>query len=116
MRSGVFGGFDPSRPESQNPSFRGDLSARSNVQVPMGMQLQENEKLKKLATQRHPSKSTFGNNMNDSSNSSPIFKHGFTSSNEKDIQTGNDISSSIVSGSDEEEVMNVDPDQEGQLD
>lgn len=116
MRSGVFGGFDASRPESQNPSFRVDLSARSNVQVPMGMQLQENEKLKKLATQRHARKSNFGVNVNNSSNSSPEFKQGFTSSNEKDIQAGNDMSSSIISGADEEEVMNVDHEQEGQLD
>lgn len=119
VRSGVFGGFNnQSNPSSQNPSFRGEHSARTNQLIPLQKALDNNEKLQKLATQRHnhhKRMDTFGGGPNQQIYSE--HKMGGlqmtteSSSGEKQSSrkmiAGLDIS--IVSGSDEEEVMQVDP-------
>ena len=107
MRSGVFGGFPQSGLSSENPSFRGDKSHRVNMQIPLQKQLDNNEKLKKLATQnmskkkRHKRKETFGGNEITGYN---LPNAAAGSSGEKDNEYDKD-ELGIVSGSDEEEVM-----------
>ena len=103
VRSGVFGGYNQSVTESGNPSFRGppqqmsfqgELSVRTPEKTSDNM-LKSSHKLKKFVTQVQATQGTFGG------------ENKYTMPSAAQRSPGNDKfgANSVVSGSDEEEVI-----------